>query len=102
MTNNEMIAVIQAHEDGKAIQCRLDDLQEWRNVTKPQWNFHEFEYRVKPEPIKPREFWLVNHMRPGEDSACDLCGPVLNREIAAIRAKGDEVIHVREVLPDQA
>jgi hypothetical protein len=57
MTHDEMIEVIQAHKDGKAIQARLaGGGSEWKRNTAPQWNFLSAEYRVKPEP---KEYWLV-------------------------------------------
>jgi hypothetical protein len=57
MTHDEMIAVIQAHKDGKVIQARLGGGgSEWKRNNAPQWNFLSAEYRVKP---MPKEYWLV-------------------------------------------
>lgn len=56
MTHDEMIAVIQAHKDGKAIEFRYDG--EWKTCqdNNPLWNFTNNFYRVKPEP---RVRWAV-------------------------------------------
>lgn len=61
MTTDEMIAVIQAYKDGKQIQYRnLQPGAGWNDVSPdgPAWCFNEVEYRVKPEPPEPREFYL--------------------------------------------
>lgn len=50
MTHDAMIAVIQAHQRGEAIQHRLIHDGEWAITKIPAWNFDEWEYRVKPEP----------------------------------------------------
>ena len=55
MTHDEMIAVLIAQKDGKAIQCALRE-----QVTNPLWietrpgallNFQVAIYRIKPEPM---------------------------------------------------
>lgn len=51
MTHDEMIAVIQAHKDGKAIEGRSKDcLGKWCEMKEPGWSFRTCEYRVKREP----------------------------------------------------
>ena len=52
MTIEEMIKVMEAFKDGKQIQSRCDDTEEWLNVIPSAWNFDKFEFRVKPEPLK--------------------------------------------------
>ena len=51
MTNDEIIAVVQAHKDGKRIQCRNTNGQnKWADMPhSPVWNFPAVVYRVKPE-----------------------------------------------------
>jgi hypothetical protein len=65
MTDDEIIAVVQAHKEGKKIECRSIDrtnphmngtVSDWKQC-KPYWNFDLFEYRVTPEPRRPRE-WM--------------------------------------------
>jgi hypothetical protein len=60
MTDDEIVAVVQAHKEGKQIQLRCSNIPEWTNVVRnePRWNFEFIEYRVAPEPRKPRE-WTV-------------------------------------------
>lgn len=53
MTNQEIIAVIQAYEDGKVVQYEAYT-GEWYSVKTPEWNFQKWSYRVKPEPEPPR------------------------------------------------
>ena len=50
MTHDEMIAVIQAHKDGKTIQVRGKGRPKWHDRTRPSWDFDSCDYRVKPEP----------------------------------------------------
>ena len=51
MTHDQMIAVIQAHKEGKTVQARLRG--RWVDLECPSWNFNANDYRVKPEPPKP-------------------------------------------------
>ena len=57
MTHDEMIAVIQAHKDGKKIQLCHKPVHhnDWIDSSNPLWNFGNTDYRVKPVP---RE-WVV-------------------------------------------
>lgn len=50
MTDDEIIAVVQDHKDGKAIQykSRKND-NGWVNVANPAWEFNWNNYRTKPE-----------------------------------------------------
>jgi hypothetical protein len=53
MTHDEMIAVIQAHKEGKTIQCRCSleyGGPHWQDCVDPKFNFAHGNYRVKPEP----------------------------------------------------
>jgi hypothetical protein len=60
MTHDEMIEVIQAHKDGKVIQCRLKNATNAafkdRYVKHAFMDFATHVYRPKPEP---KEYWLV-------------------------------------------
>ena len=54
-THDEMIVVIQAHKEGKAIQCNsLNNRVEsgWLDDAAPCWAFNYLRYRVKPEPVR--------------------------------------------------
>lgn len=54
MTTKEMIEVMQAYERGEQIEYRMRTIpknNERDLITKePDWNWAEFDYRVKPQP----------------------------------------------------
>lgn len=52
MTHDEMIAVIQAHKEGKQIQKRAKSFSQngWYAVSLDGFNFNLYEYRIKPDP----------------------------------------------------
>ena len=67
MTHDDMIAVIQAHKDGKPIEWRrlpgtpdYGTPKDWGRFAKDAiaWEFSTHEYRIKPEERKPRE-WIA-------------------------------------------
>lgn len=79
MTIDEIIAVLQAFKDGKAIQfaVRKSDPRKWLelSIRDLAWNFASYEYRVKPEP---RTIW-VNEYPDGS-------GTVHHSDEVAVRA----------------
>ena len=77
MKVSEQIAIIKAYEDGKSIERRAFFTSEWKsidNINNYQFNFAEYEYRIKPVPkYRPYEsvdeafneaekhgFWMQN------------------------------------------
>ena len=53
MKVSEQIAIIKAYEDGKSIERRAFFTSEWKsidNINNYQFNFAEYEYRIKPVP----------------------------------------------------
>ena len=53
MKVSEQIAIIKAYEDGKTIERRAFFTSEWKsidNIENYQFNFSEYEYRIKPVP----------------------------------------------------
>lgn len=50
MTTSEMIAVMQAYEEGKEIEFRSKGSSAWHGAN-PKWNWAEYEYRVAPVKI---------------------------------------------------
>jgi len=93
MSDDEIIAVVQAHKDGKQIQYRgLSPYHQWHNCrdNSPLWNFPDLCYRVKPEPL---ECWAniyagrYTHYYHGQDIAIAAAGP------SALRV----AVHMREV-----
>lgn len=87
MTYDEMIAVIQACKDGRTVQFRSHReiaKDDWLDVPEPTFQFNALDYRVKPEPPKPREWWIY---------------PVEGRDACAIETcPAPAFVHVREVL----
>jgi len=58
MTHNEMIAVIEAHRDGKRIEFHnkdWDDVTRWNFTDKPRWDFSVNDYRIA---VEPRRCWV--------------------------------------------
>jgi hypothetical protein len=51
MTHDEMIAVIQAHKNGKIIQYLRPNGLFADTAVDPSWNFNRETYRIKPEPM---------------------------------------------------
>lgn len=94
MTDDEIIEVVQAHKDGKLIECRLKDRDidvGWYEVPKNYsiWNFQQCHYRIKPEPRKPREWWL----RIGGINGLEIDGFIVKPQ-----SFGEEIVCVREVI----
>ena len=93
MTIPEMIDVLSAYMEGKKIEVRpVVSPHYWsRSATTPIWNFADYDYRVAPEPRKPREWWV--YIDNGEIKSC------LTREFnVSIPARA---IKVREVLENE-
>jgi len=57
MSDSEIIAVVQAHKEGKKIEFTTDG-DNWYLCENPMWNFTKSHYRVYTEPRKPREWCL--------------------------------------------
>lgn len=59
MELKEMIAVMQAAENGEKIQLKRksDSLDRWADTITPGWDWYNFEYRVKPK--EPRVFYIA-------------------------------------------
>lgn len=52
MTLREQIEVMRAALEGKPIQLQLKMAGSWKLVAQPAWNWHEYNYRIKPpEPL---------------------------------------------------
>ena len=44
----DCIKVMQAYVEGKQIQCKDDEA--WMDIECPDWDWHHWDYRIKPEP----------------------------------------------------
>lgn len=54
-----MIDVLKAYQEGKKIEFTKNNSEnKWEDVYIPSWNFHLYDYRVKPE-LKSRRFKLI-------------------------------------------
>ncbi len=98
MTDYEIIEVVRAHKEGKAIQARVLESSpsycfgldgRWMTLNVGIWDFANCEYRVAPEPRKPREWWA-------EFPLDGRVGQIFTdfRQLT----KGGELIRVREVI----
>ena len=66
----DYIKVMQAYVEGKQIQYKDDEV--WIDIDDPDWDWHNWEYRIKPEPnYRPfrdvEECWqeMQNHRQFG-------------------------------------
>lgn len=46
----ELLPIIQAAVEGKAIEFRDSDYKHWQELTNPAFNLDVYKYRIKPEP----------------------------------------------------
>ena len=81
MTHDEMIAVIQAHKEGKEVEWRPTGAERWRLAT-PLWDFDTCEYRIKPEP---KTIWVNEY---------DDDGYIYNNEQNAKRSAAGHALRV--------
>lgn len=92
---DRMIAVMQAHRDGKLIEVTIKSTGKWNPCANPAWNWACCDYRVKKEP---REFIV----------SVDECGKLIGVGYAGAEsvwvlsgrasAGPGEFIKVREIL----
>lgn len=101
MNDDEIIAVVQAHKEGKQIQRKCNLIfpyrsSVWEDMHEPMWDFTTSIYRVKPEA---REWWLGKLL-----NFPYMTGPFDSRESLLKHSDSfpcypvEEVIHVREVI----
>lgn len=55
MTPDQIIEVVTAFKNGKKIEYYVKISRQWKEITDPSWNFNDYKYRVKPEPM---ELWV--------------------------------------------
>lgn len=98
MTLQEKIAVMQAALRGAQLEYRDMDEESgsaWKLSAGPQFNFVRYEYRVKPEPPKPKEIWV------NEYPTMNYVYGKFNKEDAQKTALGNVrriAVHYREVI----
>jgi len=59
MTDKEIIAVVQHHEDGGEVEVRSKEGSAWVLAHMPIWDFCDCDYRAKPEQKKKVWFWSL-------------------------------------------
>lgn len=94
-TLKEKIDVMQAALDGKEIEfIPADTCCEWHVLTRnaPSWNWSEYDYRIKYEPM---EFYITLNMN-GELKACDVAAIAAEDSLRSIGS--GSIIKVREVI----
>lgn len=102
----EQIVIMQAHVDGKAIECRssheINPEDYWKEFTDEfQFDWDHGEYRIKPEapppPPEPREWFIED---PDDKSS-----GFSNENVRVYEGGSGESLHgfikVREVLDEQ-
>ncbi len=67
MTHDEMIAVIQHHKNGGKVEWSHYNKNVWSDSLTPCWDFLEFDYRPKPEP-------MVIYIQVFDDNSVRYCG----------------------------
>ena len=94
MNTNEMIAVMQAHTKGEAIEVSDKGANDWSEIKHPLWDWNSFEYRVKPKgydlewywEFKMSDGWHISQTRMTRAQARAFVGD--NVEIAPLYALG--------------
>lgn len=56
MAIEEQIEVMQAYAEGKKIQLSVKNLDTWKDVNPPLWDWVGFDYRIKPEESTYRPY----------------------------------------------
>jgi hypothetical protein len=114
MTIHEQIAVMQHVAKGGSVQWRSRSNGKdggWLDYYygAPRWDWNSLEYRIKPEPPKPRSFWIVEwatpsggtwtrvRVCPSRESAQHTLYSCWNRNADPRRAY--RAVELREVLP---
>ena len=114
MKVSEQIAIMKAYEDGKSIERRAFFTSEWKsidNINNYQFNFAEYEYRIKPVPkYRPYEsvdeafneaekhgFWIKCKNKESlctiHDFGVGICGDLYINGYDALKFLNDFVWH---------
>lgn len=66
-TDQEKIAIMQAHLDGKKVECKANYAGSWHVNKTYGWNWEGCDYRIAPEPKlrpwHPNEVPLLAHLK---------------------------------------
>jgi hypothetical protein len=92
------IAIFQACKDGRKVEWRFPG-NPWGPLHSMPRIWDNIEYRIAPEPRAPRECYAV--FSDGSEHVRMFAHRDRNEASAHYRVlAGDEVVHMREVLPD--
>jgi hypothetical protein len=69
----------------------------WEAATTPQWSAHR-AYRVKPQPPKPREWWLLDQVARNTEAEAIELRAECDRISPDMGFLAMPIIHVREVI----
>ncbi len=100
MTDDQIIAVVTAHKEGKKIQIRRrseDEMKSdygWKWGESINWDFRNLEYRVSPKSSQPREWFFRVYEdgtagSPSDERWAIECGK---------HERGSKIVRVREVI----
>ena len=101
----DYIKVMQAYVEGKQIQYKDDEV--WIDIDDPHWDWHNWEYRIKPEPnYRPfknaEECWqeMQNHRPFGwiKDNNDGHYSMVAMVDDAVIRISGNKDWFIDEIM----
>jgi hypothetical protein len=97
----DMLMVMDVALRGERVQYVRRNIQDaWKDIPPgfTEWNWALYDYRVAPEPRKPRECYAV--FSDGSEHVRMFAHRDRNEASAHYRVLGgDEVVHMREVLP---
>ena len=63
----EQIEIMTHYLNGGEVECVEKGNDNWEIVTKPLWNFDDFDYRIKEQKQKVTiEKWLIKDVNSGE------------------------------------
>lgn len=71
--------VMQAYVEGKPIQYADAEMEDWIDIESPDWNWDNYDYRVKPEP-KYRHFANAEECLKGHSFWCKSGGIIMKQE----------------------
>ena len=72
MTVNELIGLLEAARSGDKLQMKIDD--QWKDFDAEEWVGLFAQFRVKPEPRKPREWTVCLFWNGSIATAPEICG----------------------------
>lgn len=98
------ISVMQAAQTDKPIQCKsigpYGNMPNWEDGKDWAWDWANYDYRIAPEPRKPRDFWIACYSAHGLDTFVGHAFSEKNPPQLSSGSTYYSVIHVREVIEE--